>query len=332
MQPDQVKEACGRMAELQYRRKFHITTINRNKLAAMALIRRAAGFDPAADEKDREKVAARAQRIFAKVHKTPSTSCPRCGGHVFGEPCKQDEADQAIFAVLEADLMSFNQSLVPLEKARAAVEKDMVKIARTLPIFPWAKDVKGFGDLALAAILGETGDLSEYDNPSKVWKRLGLAPYAGKAGSTWKMVGGLGADEWTEFGYAPKRRAVVYADVQTPLIKHQWRAEKDDVPAHAIGPYGEHYGRYKTYLIEKNLAGGFADRAEEICDGYARRKKTAPKENAEGRLTAAHINNMALRYMVKKLISDLWSEWRRASETLSPSDVVPVVEELRRAA
>jgi hypothetical protein len=59
--------------------------------------------------------------------------------------------------------------------------------------------------LSLAAIVGEAGDLSNYANPAKLWKRLGLAVMPD--GTRQRRVTGV---EGLEHGYSPARRSVVW--------------------------------------------------------------------------------------------------------------------------
>jgi len=67
-------------------------------------------------------------------------------------------------------------SLGPLKDFRKNVETEMRAGAEGLPGYPAFKDVRGFTSLGFAKIVGETGDISLYANPAKLWKRLGLAP------------------------------------------------------------------------------------------------------------------------------------------------------------
>lgn len=97
-------------------------------------------------------------------------------------------------------------------------EKEMVKLAKSLPVWSWAEGVRGFGAKSLARIIGESGDLNLYANPAKLWKRFGLAPFKGKMCSTWRRKGGLHAAEWSEIGYNPRRRSVVW-NVGECLVK-----------------------------------------------------------------------------------------------------------------
>ena len=101
-------------------------------------------------------------------------------------------------------------------------EKKMIALAEKLPVVDWVKhdDQRGFGILSLAIVVGETGDLFNYSTPQKVWKRLGCAPFTKdgetRMGATWKSrkksksCVRLSDDEWSAFGYSPRRRSVSF--------------------------------------------------------------------------------------------------------------------------
>lgn len=96
------------------------------------------------------------------------------------------------------------------------IEAQMLELARELPVAAWVNEPeqRGFGLILLAQIVGEAGDLSNYANPGKLWKRFGCAPFesGGKnqMGSTWRRTKGLSAQEWSEFGYSPRRRSIAW--------------------------------------------------------------------------------------------------------------------------
>lgn len=240
------------LQELQGYRKFHIATANKVTNAAGAFVRRALGWAP--DAPDKEEIVARAAKVVALA----------MAGKGIGDD----------LAPLAPHLGALRAGLEPIRAAREEVERAMRRAARKLPAYAFAKDVKGFGDLGLAALIGEAGELSRYATVEKIWKRLGLAPYEGKAYSTWRRTGGLSAEDWTLAGYAPRRRAEVYAVIQDPLFRHQTVSQ---------GPYRAAYD--------------------------VRRARTA---ETHPDWTKAHSHADAGRVMVKALVSDLWSEWRKA--------------------
>jgi hypothetical protein len=84
-------------------------------------------------------------------------------------------------------------------------DKPLIALAKQLPVYPWVDSVKGLAAISLAQIIGEVGNLSLYDNPAKVWKRMGLAVMPD--GQRQRRVAG---DAAIEHGYNPSRRAVMW--------------------------------------------------------------------------------------------------------------------------
>ena len=127
-------------------------------------------------------------------------------------------------------LMPFLASIERFRPERATLEKELQKLAKSLPVWSWVVEQKGFGPLNLAAIVGESGDVGSYRNPSCLWKRMGLA-----------VIGDIrqrrmsDADAAIAHGYNPSRRAVAYL-LGECLIK------------------GNGEGKYRTlYLVRKEI-------------------------------------------------------------------------------
>ncbi len=249
----------SQLAELQYRRKFYIGLVNKQTNAAKSLARRMLGWRYDAEEGDRKKLNDRAARIVAAA--------------IAGKEPKAEDAE--VFNALAMDLAVTAAAIEPCQKARDHIEKDMRRLARGLPVYPWAKAVHGFGELGLAVLVGEAGDIGSYPKKGHLWKRLGLAPHDGKAYSTWRRDGGLTADDWVAAGYSPRRRAEVFAVISEPLFRQQ---------SVVAGPYRARYD--------------------------ARRARTA---ELHPDWTKAHSHADGLRVMTKYLLRDLWQEWRRVS-------------------
>ena len=202
----------------------------------------------------------------------------------------KDEANKA-FALVEkgepSDLAlsmavtPFLMAREPFEIERKAIEKTMRKLARQLPVWQWVEGIKGLGDLRLAILVGECGDIGSYKSASAVWKRMGLAVIDG---GRQRRVSG---DDALALGYNPGRRAVAYV-MGTEILKAQVRNVKDDDgkrtdESRAIGPYGEIYLTRKAYEAGR--------------DG----------------ITKSHANNRAARYMVKRVLRNLYGAWRSAA-------------------
>ena len=148
-------------------------------------------------------------------------------------------------------------SILPLDEARKviaasrkAAEKRLTKIAADLPVAPWVNATRGVGLLSLAAIVGEAGDLSNYANPGKLWKRMGMAVM--KDGTRQRRVGGI---EAVDHGFNPARRSTVW-NIGACIVK-------------AGGPLKAIYDRRKIYEI---------DRVETKLHAHNRAKRYAEKE------------------------------------------------------
>jgi hypothetical protein len=127
---------------------------------------------------------------------------------------------------------------LPLLICRASLHKEVLpeerrlkELAQKLPIWEWWDSIHGLGALGLATIIAETGDLSNYTNPAKVWKRMGVAVINGERQRKKK------GDEALEQGYSPRRHAVIWV-VADSLLKKQ-------------NTYKELYVTRKTYQAEK---------------------------------------------------------------------------------
>ena len=55
----------------------------------------------------------------------------------------------------------------PADQRRRETEKEMERLAKQLPVYPWIKQINGAGELGLATIVAEAGDLSDYPNVCK---------------------------------------------------------------------------------------------------------------------------------------------------------------------
>jgi len=145
-------------------------------------------------------------------------------------------------------------------KMEKNIELLMEKHAKQLPIYPWLRltDQRGFGLLSLAIVIGEAGDLSNYANPGKLWRRMGCAPYEGTAGmlmgSTHRMRKDLSSEEWEDYGYSPRRRSVVYV-ISEALLKGNGAREANPQtgkPAIPAGPYAARYVQKKAEAIARD--------------------------------------------------------------------------------
>lgn len=199
---------------------------------------------------------------------------------------KFEEARKEITQIMDGDTESdlaplvkaHMEGIAPLVSLQRTIEKSMLANAKKLPVHAWVEhiDRRGFGVLSLAIVVGEAGNLSNYANPGKVWKRFGCAPheFGGKnfMGATWKSGkdGKLPGEEWEKFGYSPRRRSIAY------LI-------------------GEG-------LIKQNASGPYRARYDFTKDLFQKSHPDYPKQRC-------HRHGMLLA--TKMLLRDLWIEWHQ---------------------
>jgi hypothetical protein len=211
------------------------------------------GYKASDDEKQREKQWKAAGELIKEIGDDEGSSHP-LRGLVFGSQMGIDSFDITV----------------------KAIEKAMVKLAKQLPAATWAQEPeqRGFGVLSLAIIAGECGDLANYANPAKVWKRMGCAPFESRGktfmGATWKSgkEGSLTAEEWSQFGYSPRRRSIAYV-------------------------MGEN-------LVKQNQTGPYRTRYDEV-------KASAAISREDWKPLRCHRHAMLLS--VKLLLKNLWIEW-----------------------
>lgn len=191
----------------------------------------------------------------------------------------------------------------PLDEQRAMLEKQMVKLAKTLPVYPWVKSVWGFGDLSFASIVGEAGDIGSYKSVAALWKRMGLAVMSGSRQGA--PGAGATADDWIVHGYSKTRRSIMW-NVGNGLIGAM--------------------GKLRPLMGEEDLSGYnplqqvFIERVRYEAARLPHKGGTPIKESATGKESyTLHAANRAKRYVEKRLLRELYSEWRKAASTPEPT-------------
>ena len=136
-------------------------------------------------------------------------------------------------------VLTANDAIQNFAREQKVTEKEMLKMVKQLPVASWVEqpEQRGFGLLFLAIVVGETGDLSNYSNLYKLWRRLGCAPYTkgGETlmGATWRGRGNgkrgerLHASDWEEFGYSPRRRSIAFL-IGENIVKQNWIVANGD--------------------------------------------------------------------------------------------------------
>lgn len=248
-------ELSAELQSLQKLRAWYIKSRNMVANRLQATIAGTIGYHSGLKESERAKLFTEAGKLIKRV---------RAG---------EEKSDH------EPLILTTAQAIDGFEEMRKSIEKEMKSLANQLPVIDWVNDSqqRGFGVLFLAIVIGETGDLANYANPGKVWRRMACAPWTKNdetlMGATWrcrsksKTQTKLHAADWEEYGYSPRRRSISYL-IGEGLVKQNKSI------------YRERYEIKKEELAEKH-----SDYNKMRC----------------------HLHGMLLA--TKLLLKNLWIEW-----------------------
>jgi len=288
-----VPATAAELQSLQRRRAVVLKSRNMVANRLQALVAGTIGYHSGMPEKERKKKFAEAATVVRQV---------------------ADGADSDWRGIILAHLASIK----PFNVEKAALEKEMLKLARCLPVAAWVlqPEQNGFGLPFLAIVIGETGDLANYPNPAKVWRRLGCAPhtFGGQThmGATWRAgkEGKLPAEEWEAFGYSPRRRSIAYLIGEAVMKQNFVRGGNGDSRGatestiatrrtKSAGANGTGDGGIETEGID---AGPYRARYDQAKAAARQNHPDWPPQrcNLHGKLLAA-----------KLLLKRLWVEWNR---------------------
>ena len=240
----------------------------------------------------RENAAALERRVFAYCYQLTQgdkAQATKMAARVF----KNDPPLELL--ALRCDLLVEQRDA--LIKEQKAQEKIINKLVKGLPAWKWVEAFKGLGPGGFGEIVAHCGDLASYDNPAKLWKRMGLAVFAsskdGRAISQRKCKDKADAEL---HGFSPRRRAVMHCLGEAILRGRRLNPE-----------YGDMYDR--------------------------RKELESAKPEVESKM---HAHKRALRYIEKRLLRDLWRAWRaecgQVVDDTHPGPAAPAPESLQEAA
>lgn len=278
-EPD-FSDTIERLRNLQAQR----VTAKRSEVSLMnqcyAMARRAMGWQVDYAESTRKQINAEAQRIIKAIWK--------------GETLPEGMESVVVFATQMQAALDVVQAYV------AALEKEMKRRAKSLPVWAaWCVGVCGFGELGLAVVVGEAGNLGNYTNPAKLWKRMGLAP---------KRCYHIRTKKGEDAFVIPRRRRSamwVYGD----LLFNRGKENE----------YHDLFVERKALEVEKAHEEGL-EVVTTTKDTVERWKKNGlpepvlvKKADKTKHRTVAHISNRAHRIAEKRFLRNLWRAWREAS-------------------
>jgi len=229
------------------------------------------------------RIKAQARRLNGDGQKDPESQI-RSAEADGGEGNRLNPEDQGRNVALAAALPLID-ARDSMRFHRKAHEKRVVELARRLPIWPWIEATRGVGPLALGQLIAELGDLCNYANPAKVWKRFSVAVIDGERQRRIK------GEKAIEHGYCPRRRSILY------LVGIALRNLND-------GVYRQIYEERKEYEAGRPWCGK--------C-----KPKGAGPAYTRDHCTPGHVEKRARRYMEKRFLRDLWIEWNRTQAELT---------------
>lgn len=279
---------CSQLQELQRQRVCNLKSRIMIENRLVSTIATAGGYYAGMDDKKRKKRFDEARKIIEKVGAESSR-----------------EADMGAGLIL-----STLPAIRGFDAQVKAYEKEMERLAKQLPIYDWLREPeqRGFGLLSLAKLIGEAGDLNNYANPGKLWRRMGCAPFESQGKmqmpSTWRTSKPtLTAAEWEECGYSPRRRSIAYL-VGEGLVKQNFLtngtgdlASETEMETAGVGDNGNGDNSRET---ETRVAGPYRRR-------YDVKKAEATNLHDDWKPLRCHRHGMLLA--TKLLLKNLWIEW-----------------------
>jgi len=339
---DSLRAIVAELVELQKIRRFAIKGQQWCNRRSEALIASHLGYNPSAgDEQSRKALFKRAASIRISIERTKAA--PVNVG-----------LDSTFYSAGYAEMiLASARSRETWDEVRDKAEGALQRSAKDLPVYPWAKTVRGFGERGLAIITAEAAGfdevppgsgvlrrrlIGEYRQIRNLYRRMGLGVIDGQRQR--KMKSKEAADKQR---YKPDRRAECWTLAES-LLKAQLvsnlRACKEAIAASPEAALACHQRGIEVKKIMKvdllrPILDEFGLSAEAHATGpygevYLRRRaETLPRVAATADLpymvgeytnplkwTPGRCHNDAVRIMFKALLKDLHNEWRRVSGSL----------------
>jgi len=275
-----LEDICLEIVKTHRRRVFAMEQRKRADLALRSYLRVSLGWRKDLPKVERDAIAAQAAAMVVFGEEMLRTKPKR-------KPTPKPAGFDAFIEVIIAAI----SSRAPFLKLEEIAEKEMERLAAQLPVWDgFGRDIKGFGLVSLAVLVGDTTSdwaptLGEYKTKGGLWKRLGIATVDGiRQGGLRKSAT---AEEWVAHGYSAARRARIWV-IGDVLIKNQ-------------NAYRE------IYLARKAVERARAEAAGLIVAPAAK----IPRKGADKYMADGHVHRRAQRFMEQRFTADLWRAWRR---------------------
>lgn len=212
--------------------------------------------------------------------------------------------------------------LSSLESEERKLKRALESLAKEHPLGDWIQGTHGIGLPSIAGLMGLTGPLDRFANPAKLWKFVGMAVVDGhapvrqrgvpwthtdcKGGHLQKCTPTCKTDHHKNCrpgvmgtAYSPQARVICF-QIAESFVKNG-------------GPYRELYDQRKATVQARDLVG-----PSECPFGKHHHERETGKTV---KCSKGHVHADAMRYAVKRLLRDMWVEWRR---TVSEAPELPV--------
>lgn len=157
-------------------------------------------------------------------------------------------------AHLAITLRPYSEAIKMFDMEIKPVEKQLGKLIKELPCYPWMVAIKGIGALYIAGIFGECGGpITKSHSVSALWKFFGLAVYDGK-----RQAFTTDKDENKRQSYNSRRRSLI-SQIETGFIMSgnvEYRAIYDERKEYELAkgvPRGHASNRAKRYAGKRFL-------------------------------------------------------------------------------
>ena len=169
----------------------------------------------------------------------------------------EEVADDPLLQKINSRAVIFEEDRKRYAELEKGPAKEMVKCVEAMPIWEWAKDIRGCGPMVMAKLLA-IWNPGNFPTIAKSWKRLGLAVIDGERQRkrTDKRLAVI-------HGYSPKRRSIVWQmedclhkgngdGYYREVYKERREYEKEMHPEwdHVKKP-GFSYQRARRYMIKR---------------------------------------------------------------------------------